>query len=68
MIEPTFDVLHGLYRLCDQLAAIRPIEVAHPLDDAGDACELLARDLEELVAATSAGLAALDLEVDGCDR
>ena len=27
VIEPTFDVLHGLYRLCEQLAEVRPLAI-----------------------------------------
>ena len=27
VIEPTFDVLHGLYRLCERLADVRPLAI-----------------------------------------
>ena len=27
VIEPTFDVLHGLYRICEQLAEVRPLAI-----------------------------------------
>ena len=73
--------LHGLVdRLSDDRAvAARLLEAKQAVEaDLEDAevdaeevpasAEQLARDLEELASAASAGLAALDLEVDGCDR